>query len=381
VGLFPRIANPALLQSVEAELGRSDGSSLWVKEGRSARFHSFDEDAQLSLFGALAVRSQLRRCFRNTLEFDRLLETHPEIQQEQIERPLFVIGWPRTGTTLLQRLLCLHRGARFIAVWEAYSILAAERGNSRDVAARRRSANRALNFLKWVAPDLNAIHPLGLDDPDECYHLFRNYFAMPAGWDFAYLPSYWKWFEGQSAVPAYELHKQQLQILQWYQRKGHWVLKSPQHLAGLPALLEVYPDARVVLTHRDPVEAIASYCSLVTVAWGMTSDSTDHLKRVVDYVLSTAVNSQKIAGRTLRSIPESQIYHVNYRDLTRDPLATVASIYRHFGYVRDDDLGARIRVWLSANPPGRHGRHKYDLADFGLRAEDVRRALEQSAEL
>ena len=374
-GLFPRIADPALLQSIEADLGRSDRSSSWVKEGRSVRFQSFDEDAQLSLFGALAVRSQVRRCFKNSLEFDRLIEAHPEIEQEQIKRPLFVIGWPRTGTTLLQRLLCLHREARFIPVWEAYSILVEERARSPDLAARRRRARRALSFLKWIAPDLSAIHPLGLDDPDECYHLFRNYSAMPAGWDFAYLPSYWKWFEGQSAVPAYQLHKQQLQILQWRQGRGHWVLKSPQHLAGLPALMEVYPDARIIFTHRDPVEAIPSYCSLVAVAWGMTSEAID-LKKVADYALTTAANSQRIARCALHSMPESQIYHVDYRELTRDPLATVASIYEHFGYDCDDDLDARMRTWLSVNPPDRHGRHKYDLGDFGLTVQDVRRALE-----
>jgi hypothetical protein len=374
-GLFPKISDSALFHGLEAGLGRADKSSAWVKEARSVRFNSFDQDAQLSLFGALAVRAQVRRCFKTTLEFDRILEAHPQIEHEEIRRPIFVIGWPRTGTTLLQRLLCLHRQARFLPVWEAYSVLPEERGRALDIAERRRRAERGLNFLRWLAPDLKAIHPMGLDDPDECYHLFRNYCAMPAGWDFAYLPGYWRWFESQSAVPAYELHKRQLQILQWYRRGGHWVLKSPQHLAGLPALMQVYPDARIICTHRDPEEAIASYCSLVAVAWGMTSETID-LDKVADYVLTTAANSQRIARATLPSIPENQIYHVEYRELTRDPLKTIASIYERFSYPHDDGLDGRLRSWLSANPPDRHGRHKYDLADFGLTADDVRRKLE-----
>ena len=373
-GVFPEISDPALLRGIEANAGRSDTSSPWVKEGRSVRFRSFDEDAQLSLFGALAVRAQARRCFKNMLEFDRLREAHPEIEQEEIKRPIFVIGWPRTGTTLLQRLLCLHREARFLPVWEAYSVLPEERGRALDIEERRRRARRGLKFLRWLAPDLKTIHPMGLDDPDECYHLFRNYFAMPAGWDFAFLPSYWRWFESQSAVPAYELHKRQLQILQWYNRRGHWVLKSPQHLAGLPALIEVYPDAKIICTHREPAEAIASYCSLVAVAWGMTSEAID-LKKVADYVLTTAANSQTIARSALRSIPESQVCHVEYRELTRDPLKTISGIYEYFSYPRDEGLGARIGSWLNANPPDRHGRHKYDLADFGLTADAVNRAL------
>ena len=373
-GLFPKISDSALFPGLEAELGRADRSSAWVKEGRSVRFKSFDEDAQLSLFGALAVRAQARRCFKTTLEFDRLVDAHPEIEREEIKRPIFVIGWPRTGTTLLQRLLCLHREARFLPVWEAYSVLPEERGRPLALEERRRRAQRGLNFLKWLAPDLKAIHPMGLDDPDECYHLFRNYFAMPPGWDFAYLPSYWRWFESQSAVPAYELHKRQLQILQWHRHRGHWVLKSPQHLAGLPALMEVYPDARIVCTHRDPSEAIASYCSLVAVAWGMTSDAID-LRRVAHYVMTTAAKSQRIARATLPSIPENQVYHVEYRELTRDPLKTIGAIYEHFSYPPDEGLSNRIGSWLIANPPDQHGRHKYDLADFGLTVDDVNRAL------
>ena len=373
--LFPKIADPALLSPVETMSGRSDRSSPWMKEARRVRFQSFDQDAQLSLFGALAVRAQARRCFKNTLEFDRLIDAHPEIEHEEIKRPLFVIGWPRTGTTLLQRLLCLHREARFLPVWEAYSILSEDGGRTLDLAERRRRAQRAINLLKWLAPDLKAIHPMDLDDPDECYHLFRNYFAMPGGWDFAHLSSYWKWFESQSAIPAYEVHKRQLQILQWRDRRGHWVLKSPQHLSGLPALLQVYPDARIICTHRDPVEAVSSYCSLVAVAWGMTSDAID-LKKVADYVLTTTATSLKAARVALRSIPENQVYHVKYTDLTRDPLRTITSIYSHFAYPRDDDLAARIRSWLDANPANRNGGHKYDLADFGLTVRDVERATE-----
>jgi hypothetical protein len=373
-GFFPKITDPKIFRELEAELGRTDRSSAWVREGRTVRLKSFENDAKLSFFGALAVRAQLRKCFKNTLEFDRLIEEHPEIEKEEIRRPLFVVGWPRTGTTLLQRLLCLHQDARYIPVWEAYSILAEEHGRTLDMRLRRRRARRAMNLLKWVAPQLNAMHPMNLDDPDECYHLFRNYYAMPAGWDFAYLPSYWEWFRQQSAVPAYKAHKKQLQILQWYDRRGHWVLKSPQHLAGLPALMQVYPDARIIYTHRDPAEAMGSYCSLVAVAWGMTSDAVN-LRRVADYVLTTAAYSQKIARETLPSIPKDQIYHVDYRDLTRNPKKTVATAYEHLGYPRDEGLGDRMDRWLQPDRPSGRKPHKYDLSDFGLTAEGVRRSL------
>ncbi|MEZ5900223.1 MAG: sulfotransferase [Hyphomicrobiaceae bacterium] len=376
LGLFPKIDDPAAFKAVERAVGREDNSEAWVRTARAERLKSYEEDAELSLFGTLAVRSQVLQCFRNTLEFDRFIEEHPEIEDEKITRPLFVLGWPRTGTTIMQRLLSLHKDARFTPVWEGYCPLAERDGKPVSEETRIREAKRALGLLHWVAPDLAAIHPMGIDDPDECYHLFRNYAAMPPGWDFAYLPRYWKWFERQSAVPAYRMHKKQLQILQWLNPRGHWVLKSPQHMAGLPALLEVYPDASLVMTHRDPVECIASYCSLVAVAWGMTSDRFDK-RKITDYVLSSAAKAQEVSREALRWLPADRVVHVDYEQLVGSPVATVGNIYSRMGYERDPALPGKVEGWLAANPKGRHGRHTYSLADFDLTEKDVRDALRE----
>lgn len=377
-GLFPRLSDPAMLEPITRKLGIEDGANAWLKEARRVRFKSFDEEAGLTLFGALAVRAQIRQCYANTLRFERLIAAHPEIAAEKIERPLFVIGWPRTGTTLVQRLLSLHKDARYIPVWEGYTPLPDEGERAGAPTGRTRRAARALALLDWLAPEMKSIHPLGPDAPDECYHLFRNYCAMPAGWDFAYLPSYWAWFEAEGAEPAYRLHKRQLQILQWLNRRGHWVLKSPQHLAGLPALLQVYPDARIVCTHRDPCEVVASYCSLLAVAWGMTSDVIDR-DRIACYVLETTAKSQTRADPVLRDLPRDHVFHVQFRELVRDPVSMIAAAYRQLGYPRDDGLRARSYAWIAANPADRLGTHRYDLADFGLTKTKVLSALGEPA--
>ena len=369
-GIFPKIDDRALHALAESD----GGQGAWVQEARRVRFKSFDEEAGLSLFGALAVKGQVTKCVRTMLAFERLLAEHPEIRNEKIERPLFVIGWPRSGTTVLQRMLCQHSQARYLPVWEAYSLLREADGKPLSDSARYRSAKRAIGFLHWVAPEINAIHPFSCEEPDECFHLFRNYCAMPPGWDFAYLPSYWAWFEKAGAVPAYELHKRQLQILQWYERRGHWVLKSPQHLAGLPALMKVYPDARIVCTHRDPVEAVASYCSLLAVAWGMITQTIDR-KRIAEYVLSTMARAQRAAAPVLASLPKNQIFHAAFSDLMADPPGMTEAIYAHFGYAPDPDLRARLKAWSDANPREKHGRHAYRLSDFDLSEADVRGVL------
>ena len=371
LGLFPKIDDPKL----HAAADRASGADPWLREARRVRFKSFDEEAGLSLFGAIAVKAQAKKCLETMSGFERLLQQRPEILDEKIERPLFVVGWPRTGTTVLHRLLCQHSGARYLPIWEAYSLLRERHGKPLSVERRYKDAKRAIAFLHWVAPDIDAIHPLGCDEPDECFHLFRNYWAMPPGWDFAYIPSYWAWFERAGALPAYQIHKRQLQILQWYERREHWVLKSPQHLAGLPALMKVYPDARIVCTHRDPAEAVASYCSLLALAWGMTSDAAVDRRRIADYALETMSKAQAVAAPVLAALPKSQVIHVDFADLIADPIGLPQAIYERFGYVRDPDLGEGLKAWCAANPRDKHGRHRYRLSDFNLTEADVRRAV------
>jgi hypothetical protein len=375
LGLFPALAVDRRLGVAEDANAAADPLSRWVQKSRQIRLEAYDKDADLTLFGVLAIRSQIAQSYANMLRFERIIAQNPAILEERIERPLFVLGWPRTGTTMLQRLLCLHKDARFTPVWEAYAPLPEDgRGRPLTIAQRRAKARHALRLLHWLAPDLNAIHPMSADDPDECYHLFRNYSAMPPGWDFAHLPSYWAWFDDEASARAYQIHKRQLQLLQSYDRRGHWVLKSPQHMAGLNGLLKIYPDARIVVTHRDPVEAVASYCSLVAVAWGMTSDRASS-SRITKYVLTTAARSQSVAREALKHVPPGQVIHVQYREMMRDACATASAIYDRFGYPRDPDLTSKMTNWLANNPKNRHGRHTYALSDFGLTDSEVRTAL------
>lgn len=374
LGKFPKVSDTRRFEKLvapDAKCALDD----WADEARLVRLQSYDDEAGLSLFGALAVRAQTLRCYKNALGFRRVFEGNPQIAEEKIERPLFVLGWPRTGTTLMHRLLTLHRRARSMPVWEGYCPLPYENGKPLTQSQRYAKAKRAMAVMNWVAPDLAAIHSMGVDDPEECFHLFRNYSAMPPGFDFAYLPSYWAWYAKQDPANAYRLHKRQLQVLQSFDRRGHWVLKAPQHMAGLPGLLKVYPDARIVFMHRDPVEAVASYCSLLAVTWGMSSDDVD-LGTIAGYVLANARQSQQLARKALTTVGAEQIAHVSYSDMVRDPVAVASGLYDRLGYPHDDGLRASMRAWFAHNPKDGHGRHAYALSDFGLTEAAVRAALE-----
>lgn len=347
-----------------------------LKRALPPRAAAFNNDARLSLFGALVIRGQFERSLTNALGFEHLIAHHPEILNERITRPLFVLGLARTGTTLLQRLLCLHSGARYLPFWEAYTLVPKRLGphkGGRD--GRLAQARRSLALLKWVGPEFEKIHPIEAEDPEECYHLFRNHFLVPPGFDFARAPSYWEWFGPEEHADTYRMHKRQLQCLQWLDRRQHWVLKCPIHLSGLRYLLDVYPDARIVYTHRDPEKIIASLCSLVAVTWSMTSDEVD-LREVGEFALDMAQRCQAAGRAALHTVPRDQIMHVEYDELVADPVAAALAVCARFGYPADPGLEDRMAQWLKAHPSDKHGKHRYRLSDFGLTEEDVRRRLE-----
>ncbi len=375
LGLWPRVDVDRQMRTTEKKYKRNN----WTPELRRAlppRAEGFNsQDADLSLFGALVIRGQFLKSMDNALALEDLIARYPQILEEKIRRPLFVLGLARTGTTLLQRLLSLHSGARYLPFWEGYTPYPREVGNHQGGKdGRYREAKSRLKLLNWVGEEFNKIHPIAIDDPEECYHLFRNHFLVPPGFDFANVPSYWRWRDDRAHADCYRMHKRQLQALQWLNPNQHWVLKCPNHLSGLKHLLETYPDARIVNTHRDPLKTVPSLCSLTAVMWGMTSDKND-LPTIAEFVLDLAENCEAAGRAAMHVVPRDQIVHVEYDELVRDPAAMAVSIYERFGYPADASLKARMSKWLAENPSDKHGKHTYALEDFGLTPEIIRKRL------
>lgn len=374
LGLWPKVDVERQMRATEKKYKRNN----WTPELKRAlppRAHAFNEDADHSLFGALVIKGQFQKSMDNALALENLIVNNPEILKEEIRRPLFVLGLARTGTTLLQRLLSLHQGARYLPFWEGYTPFPRRLGNHQDGKdGRFREAQIRLATLKFVGPEFNKIHPIDIDDPEECYHLFRNHFLVPPGFDFAYVPSYWKWWDAKSHQDVYRMHKRQLQALQWLNPNQHWVLKCPNHLSGLKYLLEAYPDARIVYTQRDPMKTVPSLASLAAVTWCMTSDTVD-LHKVGEFALDLAERCEAAGRAAMQTVPPGQIISVQYDDLVRDPVAMASSIYDRFGYPVDADLKARMLEWLADHPSDKHGKHNYALEDFGLTPEIIRQRL------
>ena len=361
-----------------------DAACRWTKlsDWGDERFHeplrvlleSLEEDARLNPLGRLLVRLNCIHFAANRLRVRHFLKNHPEALAEPVRRPIFVVGLPRTGTTLLHNLLCQARDSRPLLLWQA--LQPAPDADQPD--RRRKRARRLVTTLNyWSEPQLKTVHPLRADGPEECTFLLFNTFVTPAFFLYGDVRGYGEWLRGpgRALLPwVYEQYRTYLQIVQWGGAPGHWVLKSPAHSFGLEALRATFPDACVVRTHRDMNEVIPSACSLFAISHGIYSDEVNC--RRLGPEISSLLSSQLLdrLGEDRAANP-SGVFDVHYRSLVSDPIGVIRSIHTYFSLGSDDLMEERMRRWLAKNPANKHGAHRYDLEQFGLTRADVERTF------
>lgn len=332
------------------------------------------ERGGLSLTGRVAARGMLGQLLGTRLEIAARLARS---RGAAVERPLFVVGLPRTGTTLLHRLLACDPSARWFSEAEALYL---------PVDPRQRRRTWAYGLMQrlngWLFPELAAIHDrLDPSAPEEEIALLARSFTCPVFGMFCDLPAYDAWLAGRDHaawVDVYHYHRRQLELAQASRPGGCFVLKSPAHTMGLAALLEVYPDAVVVQTDRDPAEAVASFLSLemVTRALFMTPARYDAaaaghcMLGFLEMFMGRLAAARKAAPERVVTVP--------YCQLVADPLAAVRRIYAVWRRPLGADAESRMRAFVARNPPSKRGPHSYRLDDWGLAEEDVRRVLDSA---
>jgi len=340
-------------------------------EGLRALTQALDSEARLSAAGEVAVRGMIENCLVGRLSSQHGFASFPEHAQLGIEKPLVVIGLPRTGTTALHHLLSQDPQLQGLPLWISETPKPrppreewAEDADFRDCSARMREMHRR-------SPDMRAIHWMDAELVDECWHLLAQDFAH-SGWEAqVHLPSYSRWYAQHSMGAAYRRHKRNLQLIGSPTPEKRWLLKDSTHLFDLGSFFEVYPDARVVHTHRDPVKLIPSVCSLCWSARGALNEGEDPA--------AFGPPTQRLWERAIqgtmavreRSDPR-QFYDLQFRDFVSDPLASIAAIYDYFGLELSRGAEAAMRDWQASAPRDKHGTHHYRLEDWGLRAESVR---------
>lgn len=360
-----RIPPEELIETAKQRANLNDFGDGDFREPLGRLLESCWRDARLNVIGNIALRSDVLRILRNRLLLQRDRSLHPEIAQHQIRAPLFVVGLPRTGTTLLHTLLSGDPANRAPLTWE---VMEPSPPTNAGKQRRIRRASQNLACLKWMAPNFGKIHPLGAHLPQECVSLMSPSFLSDQFDTMYNVPGYRGWFLQQDLRPSYEFHRRFLQHLQQRENGRRWVLKAPTHMFALPTLLATYPDALFLQTHRAPLEAISSVSSLITILRRVFSDAVDPVKigtEAIDYWSKTLT---KFIGERDRLAPE-RIFDLSYVDLRRDPIGAVRRIYKHFGWVLSPQAENRMRDVLAKQPGDLHGFHRYEAAQFGLRPE------------
>lgn len=372
---YPNFSEQALMAAARKKTGLDDFGDPRFLEPFRLRLAYFKDNQRFSPLGKVAAWQILLKPLINRLRIQDLLKRHPEIREQRIERPLFVTAFPRTGTTLLSQLLALDPAARPLLFWETMQPTPDEGIVEGEPDPRIPRAKAVVEQLRGLMPALRKIHDIDPTGPEECAGLLANAYILPIFEEDN--DKYKQWIDSLSTeqvCAAYEEYKEQLQILQWQRGGGHWVLKSPFHLNWLDALLTTFPDACVVQTHRDPKQVLPSICSLDAVMQQAACDTVDCAAVGRHLNSQLAISLQRGMAARLNH-PAERVFDVQYADLLTDPVAVIRRIYSHFGYSYSDVMAEKIAEYLATNPQNKHGSHKYQLADFGLAAEDVDRSF------
>ena len=361
-----------LLEAACRETGIPRFEDEGFREPLRIFLRALEGEGRLTLLGRIAARTDVTGLLATRLRLDRDRARHPGIAQEVIRRPLFVVGLPRTGSTLLHHLLAQDPAGRVARAWEVMepSPPPEHGGAHRDPRVGR--AARRLAWFERIAPEFKRIHPLGADLPLECIEVMSASFVSPRFHTTYRVPSYQAWLAGTDPHPAYEFHHRFLQHLQWRAPAGHWVLKAPSHVFGLEALFRTYPDAFVVQTHRDPLTVLASVASLTLVLQAAFTDHLDPMEIGAEVTQRWSNGLERAMQARLDPRVNERFADVRYEELLRDPMAVVRRIYRQFGMTLSADAEQRMQHFLGRHPKDRHGAHRYSLGTFGLDARLLR---------
>ena len=369
-----RLDEESLLAQAAKNTGLSDFGDESFREPLRVLLASFESEAALTLLGRIIARSDTVRTLENRLRFVDTLKRNPEITEAPVRRPLFILGLPRTGTTILHELLAQDPANRVPMTWEVMHPWPPPERATYETDPRIAQVEKHFSGVDKIIPNFKSMHPMGAQLPQECVAITQHEFATmiyPTTHD---VPSYQRWLDAADMRWVYASHQRWLQYLQWRCPAERWVLKSPGHLWALDALLAVYPDARIVQTHRDPLKVIASLASLVALLRGMASDRIDPSAIGAEWTVRLAQGLEKtMQVRASGALRDEQVFDMQFAEFIADELEMVRRIYAHFGMEFTAEAESRMRRFLAANPKDKHGAHRYTLAQSGLDPDVERR--------
>lgn len=373
-----------LVETACRQCGLHDfGTDEW-REPLAILCRDLDGEAELTLMGRLMARSDILTWLGSRLQVVDLVRRHPEITEQQIVAPVFIVGLPRSGTSILFEVLASDPAFRVPETWEVLFPCPPPEPATYATDPRIDRAHALVTQWNRVVPEFATMHEMGGRIPAECGLIMAGSFISDHIVSLHQAPNYAAWYASADVTAAYEYHKLMLQVLQWRHPGRHWLLKAPAHQNYLDILLRVYPDARIIQTHRDPIKCMASAASLMGCLYLMRSDKPFDSDAFADFLFGPATAQRLERVMALRRdgvVPETSICDSRFQDLMEDPLGCVRRIYAHFGMSLSSAAETGMQAYLASKPRGKFGVHSYAVAADDVAERRYFRAYQQAYDI
>ncbi|MGV0835513.1 sulfotransferase family protein [Mycolicibacterium thermoresistibile] len=342
------------------------------REALAVLLDAYRREADLTELGSKMSRFFLRNALVARLVSEAAWKQHPHHADVVIERPIFVTGLPRTGTTALHRMLAADPAHQGLELWLAEFPQPRPPRETWSDNPVFQQLDAQFTKAHQENPDYTGLHFMTADEVEECWQLLRQSLRSVSYETLAHVPSYARWLAGQDWTKPYQRHRRNLQLIGLNDVEKRWVLKNPSHLFALDALFATYPDALVVQCHRPAETIMASMCSLsqhTTAGWSHTFVGA----QIGADAMETWTRGLRLFNAERANHDPAQFCDVDYADFVADPVGTVEQIYRQFGIeFTDAARAAMTRLHTESRQGPRAPKHTYSLADYGLTAESVR---------
>lgn len=360
------------LANARQETGLSDFGSDDFIEPLEILLKALNSEALLSEIGKFQVEMSIARGLSNRLKIENYIAQNPEVLDQQIKHPIFISGLPRTGTTALHHILNADPANHTLRLWEGNDPIPPPEDATYHSDPRIEQSKQSVALTEQFMPGFFKTHLMDAEAPDECHLLFaQNFMSVQYSAQF-HIPSYANWLYAQDLTDSYAYHKRQLQVLQ-HKKSGRWVLKTPFHQLGLPALLRNYPDAIIVQSHRAPLKIIGSGCSFSKLVRSNGSLVNDPLTIGRDWMDMLQIYSRSFEDNRLILEPRhpGQFIDIDHDTFVANPWPELERIYAAADSAIDTVGRQAMQQWFDDNPQGKHGKHQYDIADYGIEQSEI----------
>lgn len=376
------IEEQSLLAAARAKTGLQDFGNEEFLGRLRILIDALNDEAQLNPLGRLMQRQSISSILRDRLYLHDLLSKHPEILERKLPDPVVIVGLARSGTTRLHRLMAADQQFLHLSAWESMnpvpypeSLAVRESGQGKD--PRVVEIEQGLKAVLYLSPQIASVHPLGAHEVEEEIGMIMHDFSTQMFEVQSKVESFAEHLMTHDQTSAYELMAVLLKVTSWFRNDPEdkpWILKSPQHMQDLDALLHVFPNAKIICPHRDPIKSVGSACSMT---WTSIVRDTDHIEpEWVGQEWLTKTERMLRKNLSVREqLPDTQQYDVLYADITADWRSSIQGIYDFLGMEFTEQAQAGMQAWLDSNAQHKHGAHKYSLADFGLSEQQVEERL------